>query len=123
MGFDPVGSTFVDTCCFGGGVNLRGSGGPGLGNPDSSGSLLCPDPPGLPVLVWLVLGWLGLLVPVVVVLALAVLVAMALVVLEMASLIYVSGTKFANCPMCRGTEGGSALPAKTSATRLAVFIL
>jgi hypothetical protein len=63
------------------------------------------------------------MVPLVMVLALAVLVAMALVVLEVASLIFVSGTIFACCPMCRGTEGGSALPAKTPAALLAVFIL
>jgi len=110
---------------FGTGLNLRGSGGPGLGNLDSPGLFLCPDPPNLPVLVWLVLvlGWLCLLVPLVMVLALAVLVAMALVVLEVASLISVSGTIFVSCPMYRGTEGGSASPAKTSTARLAVFIL
>jgi hypothetical protein len=50
-------------------------------------------------LVWLVLGWLGLLVPVVVVLALAVLVAMAVVVLEMASLIPVSGSETRYLPL------------------------
>jgi hypothetical protein len=89
MGIDPIwyGSNCVRTCLFGSGLNLRGSGGPGPGNPDSSRPFLGPDPPSLPVLVWLVLGWLGLLVPVVMVLALAVLVAVALVVLEMASLI------------------------------------
>jgi hypothetical protein len=92
MGFDPVGSNCFRICWFGSDLNLCGSGGLGFGNPDSFRPFLGPNPPCLPVLVWLVLGWLGLLVPVVMVLALAVLVAVALVVLEMASLIPVSGS-------------------------------
>jgi hypothetical protein len=79
---------------FGSDFNLRGSGGPGLGNPDSFGPFFGPDSPSLPVLVRLVmvLGWLCLLVPMVMVLALAVLAAVALVVLELASLISVAGS-------------------------------
>jgi len=77
---------------FGSDLNLRGSGGPGLGNPASSGPFFDADPPSLPVLVWvvMVLGLLGPLVSWAMVLALPVLASLALVVLEMASLISVS---------------------------------
>jgi len=103
VGFDPgwCGSMFCDTCLFGSGLDPRGSGGPGLGHVDSTGLFLRPGSPSLRVSIWPVMvpGWLGLLVPLVMVLALAVLVAVALVVLEMASLNSVS--------VANGTEARS----------------
>jgi hypothetical protein len=94
VGFNPAGSTFFDRGLFGRGRDLRDSGGSGRGNPDSFRPVLSPDPPRLSLLAWLVLGWLGLVVPLAMVLALAVLVAMALVVLEVASLISVSSARY-----------------------------